>query len=133
MRILSLVVMAALMTATPWADAKGTSSGSSSSGSGSSYGRGGGGAGSQGVQGTITGVGSSGFVITADAPKTEGKSDDKPKMWQVRCTVTTKFVADGKDVGPSVIKVGLHVGVIGGPSSQYELMATTVNIGTGKG
>jgi len=116
---MSLVVMATVMSIAAWANARGSSSGS--------YGGKGGSGGEQfGIQGTITVLGTRGFAITVDGGGGEGK---EAKTWQVVCNANTKFMEDGKQVRPSEVKVGTHVGILGGALNQTELLATTVNIG----
>jgi len=124
MRLLSLVVIVALMTATPWADGKGAPPPPPKTTGGSA-------APFWGVQGTVTVLGTRGFAMTLDAggKGTEGKEGAGPKTIDVICDVNTQFLVDGNRVPPSTLKVGSHVGVKGGASNLTEIMADKVNIG----
>lgn len=127
-RLMTLVAMVAVLAVTPWVGAKG-------GGYGGKGGKGGGGP-YFGIQGTVTLLGTRGFAMSVDGAgeKTEGKdgkpkNDGKASSWQVICNINTKFMMDGKQVSPSNIKVGTHVGVNGGALNQTEFLATEVNIG----
>jgi len=81
---------------------------------------------SGGVKGTITSVGSSGFVLSVTGKATT--STDGSSTLDVLCNGATKFFNGTTPADPSDIKEGITVAVIGATSGPDELLASKVTI-----
>jgi len=84
-----------------------------------------------GIKGTISSLGSSGFVLTLATKPTTSPSaapTDASTTLNVLCDKNTKFYKGTAVVDPSEIKEGITVAVIGASTGPNELLATRVTI-----
>ncbi len=80
-----------------------------------------------GIRGTITSVGTSGFVLSIHAKKSSTLSTGSSTL-NVLCDTNTKFMKGTTVVAPAEIKEGITVRVGGATIGPNELHATTVTI-----
>jgi hypothetical protein len=80
-----------------------------------------------GIRGTITSMGTSGFVLSVHSKKSSTLSTGSSTL-NVLCDTSTKFMQGAATVDPSEIKEGITVRVIGATIGPDELHATTVTI-----